>query len=242
MAASDVIGDFKMDLTDILGHGSYGVVFKGNNIITGQPVAVKRLKITNTEFQKKYLEREISALEAIAIHPNIVQMLHHQEHGGFYCIVLEFCDCGTIDEFLIKTEVEMSQMVRFMEETVSAVEFLHSLSPPMIHRDLKSANIFVKSTSGQPVSKVADFGTAKAELGDCSTVIGTRCFMAPEVCSGLETGEAKYDKAADVFAMGLILHAMLERKPNEELKVISSKYNEATISNRKMLDSTNMFI
>ena len=94
-----------------------------------------------------------------------------------------------------------------MHQCSSAVQYLHSLNPKVVHRDLKPGNLLVKSEGHHHVIKVADFGVSRL-LDDnegvmMMTVTGTEIFMAPEIFA-----QTKYDEKVDIFSLGLIFIAM----------------------------------
>ncbi|NWV07996.1 STK35 kinase, partial [Ptilonorhynchus violaceus] len=132
--------------------------------------------------------------------------------GGsrFLWFVTEFCDGGTMNEYLLARGPDAGLNGRFMRQLSSAVAFLHRNR--IVHRDLKADNILVSHRCGEPVVKVADFGLSKVCQGKgnvnqhCfSSACGSNFYMAPEVWEG------HYTAKADIFALGIIFWAMVER-------------------------------
>ncbi|NXF83818.1 STK35 kinase, partial [Sclerurus mexicanus] len=129
----------------------------------------------------------------------------------FLWFVMEFCDGGDMNEFLLSRGPDARLNGSFMRQLSSAVAFLHRNH--IVHRDLKSDNILVsRRPHGSPVVKVADFGLSKVCQGKgnvnrhCfSSACGSNFFMAPEVWEG------HYTAKADIFALGIIFWAMVER-------------------------------
>nr|XP_046238207.1 serine/threonine-protein kinase 35-like [Scatophagus argus] len=139
--------------------------------------------------------------------------------------VMEFCEGGDLNQFILSRRPDSQTNNSFMLQLTSAVAFLHENN--IVHRDLKPDNILISEKSGAPVLKVADFGLSKvcAGLGDTnegkegedknkninvnkfwlSSACGSDFFMAPEVWEG------HYTAKADIFALGIIIWAMLER-------------------------------
>ncbi|KAJ0068294.1 hypothetical protein NL108_004678 [Boleophthalmus pectinirostris] len=139
--------------------------------------------------------------------------------------VMEFCEGGDLNHFILSRRPDPHTNNRFMVQLTSAVAFLHQNN--IVHRDLKPDNILISHKSGSPVLKVADFGLSKvcagfqnkAEGKDqednnknvnvnkywLSSACGSDFYMAPEVWEG------HYTAKADIFAMGIIIWAMLER-------------------------------
>ena len=222
--ASDTVGDYKLEFAITLGTGNFGHVVKGYHKDTKVPVAVKRIKINrHNKTQETYLDREINALQEIPYHTNIVQMHHHETKDGYLNIMMDFCDQGTLEEFMEEHDIEFPQLIVFVCEIVDGVHFMHNLEKPVIHRDLSTGNIFIKTINGNLVIKIGDFGTAKTISKDkvTGTLIGTLCYMPPEVCKGYNAGgTVQLGKPVDVFSLGIIIHEMLENKADDAVKYL----------------------
>uniref|UniRef100_A0A452HUB4 non-specific serine/threonine protein kinase n=3 Tax=Gopherus TaxID=38771 RepID=A0A452HUB4_9SAUR len=128
----------------------------------------------------------------------------------FVWFVMEFCDGGNMNDFLLSRTPDSQLNNSFMQQLSSAVAFLHRNQ--IVHRDLKSDNILISHSPGGPVVKVADFGLSKICQGKVnvnqhcfSSACGSNFYMAPEVWEG------RYTAKADIFALGIIFWAMVER-------------------------------
>ncbi|XP_051568567.1 serine/threonine-protein kinase 35-like [Myxocyprinus asiaticus] len=141
--------------------------------------------------------------------------------------VMEFCEGGDLNQFILSRRPDPHTNANFMMQLSSAVAFLHQNN--IVHRDLKPDNILISECSGVPVLKVADFGLSKVCAGLAagvrdseegwdknknsvninkfwlSSACGSDFFMAPEVWEG------HYTAKADIFALGIIIWAMIER-------------------------------
>ncbi|XP_051985927.1 serine/threonine-protein kinase 35-like [Xyrauchen texanus] len=141
--------------------------------------------------------------------------------------VMEFCEGGDLNQFILSRRPDPRTNASFMMQLSSAVAFLHQNN--IVHRDLKPDNILISERSGAPVLKVADFGLSKVCAGLAagvrdseegwdknknsvninkfwlSSACGSDFFMAPEVWEG------HYTAKADIFALGIIIWAMIER-------------------------------
>ncbi|XP_038606516.1 serine/threonine-protein kinase 35 isoform X4 [Tachyglossus aculeatus] len=130
--------------------------------------------------------------------------------------VMEFCEGGDLSRYVLSRRPDAATTRSFLLQLSSAVAFLHENR--IVHRDLKPDNILVTERSGPPVLKVADFGLSKvcaaassaAAPGPddqfwLSSACGSDFFMAPEVWEG------HYTAKADIFALGVIMWALLER-------------------------------
>ncbi|XP_072305429.1 serine/threonine-protein kinase 35-like [Eucyclogobius newberryi] len=139
--------------------------------------------------------------------------------------VMEFCEGGDLNQYILSRRPDPHTNRSFMRQLTSAVAFLHKNN--IVHRDLKPDNILISQKTGTPVLKVADFGLSKvcaalncknedfcgARAKDqnninkfwLSSACGSDFYMAPEVWEG------HYTAKADIFALGIIIWAMLER-------------------------------
>lgn len=145
----------------------------------------------------------------------------YSEQASYLWFVMEFCDGGDLNQYILSRRPDPRTNQSFMKQLTSAVAFLHQNN--IVHRDLKPDNILISQKSGSPVVKVADFGLSKVCAGlGCfeeqvnknavnvnkfwlSSACGSDFFMAPEVWEG------HYTAKADIFALGIIVWAMIER-------------------------------
>ncbi|XP_053704619.1 serine/threonine-protein kinase 35 [Synchiropus splendidus] len=155
------------------------------------------------------------------------RILGYQEEPCYLWFVMEFCEGGDLNQYILSRRPDPQTNRSFMRQLTSAVAFLHKNN--IVHRDLKPDNILISQKSGTPVLKVADFGLSKvcaglnSQNGDdykaavtngnqnninkfwLSSACGSDFYMAPEVWEG------HYTAKADIFALGIIIWAMLER-------------------------------
>ncbi|XP_077429836.1 serine/threonine-protein kinase 35-like [Vanacampus margaritifer] len=153
------------------------------------------------------------------------RVLKPSEEPCYLWFVMEFCEGGDLNQFILSRRPDSHTNNSFMLQLTSAVAFLHENK--IVHRDLKPDNILISERSGAPVLKVADFGLSKVcaglanvtegkEVEDksknvnvnkfwLSSTCGSDFYMAPEVWEG------HYTAKADIFALGIIIWAMLER-------------------------------
>ena len=140
--------------------GSYGDIYKGQ--YRNFQVAVKKLKITLRKCrEEREFEREIVLMRSIR-HRNIVLFLGagRSENDNCPFLVVEYMERGALSAILHNRSIDLTkrQQLRFCLDSAKGIEFLHSLRPPRIHRDIKSSNLLV---SHDWVVKVADFGSAR---------------------------------------------------------------------------------
>ncbi|XP_036832212.1 serine/threonine-protein kinase PDIK1L [Oncorhynchus mykiss] len=133
-------------------------------------------------------------------------------------LVMEYCDGGDLNHYLLSRPPESQRNHGVVQQLSSAMAFLHRLR--IVHRDLKPDNVLVCLTRNGPLIKVADFGLSKMSVeggqgteGDTSltrqhfsSTCGSDFYMAPEVWGGLT-----YTAQADIFSLGVMFWAVLER-------------------------------
>ncbi|XP_014883859.1 serine/threonine-protein kinase pdik1l [Poecilia latipinna] len=140
-----------------------------------------------------------------------------EQAGSLRCLalwlVMEYCDGGDLNQYLLSRPPDADRNHSVVLQLCSAVAFLHALG--ITHRDLKPDNVLVCVTPKGPVIKVADFGLSKmsgavANGEQCrqhfSSTCGSDFYMAPEVWGGLS-----YTAQADIFSLGVMFWAVLER-------------------------------
>ena len=207
-------------LSNRIGKGGYGSVFKGKDTSTNDAVAVKIVE--KNKKTMKYIDREIKLLKACK-HKNIVEVFYIETSTTELFIVMEYCSAGSLSQYVEKNSITYERCVSFMEDITAAVDFLHN-KKKVYHRDIKPDNVLI---SDPTVAKLADFGLAKEYYVPVSssiasgTVVGTPCWMPPEMTQG----RSKYDLAVDIFPLGLLFHAMVCRLPNRgSLHPITGEY------------------
>lgn len=178
----------KLQLTDILGTGAYGVVYLAVDIKNGQKYAVKCLSKFNPDGtpleprQCAYQQREIRLHYQASTHSNVVQMLKIVSDPDCIYVILEYCPEG--DLFLNITErgqyVGKDELSRnIFLQILDAVEHCHNLG--IYHRDLKPENILV--TNHGDTVKLADFGLATSEDRSEDYGCGSTFYMSPGIFS-----------------------------------------------------------
>ena len=189
-------------LKEEIGEGSFAKVYKGIKQ-NGELFAVKELK---KNFQvERYIQGELDIINQKLKHQNIVEIFEQFSQNYIY-IVMELCEMGNLNDYMVQNETKVSQRISFMSDMALGVNYLHSQN--IIHRDLKPENILLTDKSGQIVCKITDFGVSKikySKYDTFNTYIGSFPYMAPEI-----TGDQEYGNEVDIFALGLLFYAVFK--------------------------------
>ena len=194
-----------------IGHGSYGHVYRCQNISTGNVYACKKFDKKLIK-NKTRLKTEINLLRATD-HPNIIKLYETFEDKQYLYLIMEECSGGELFQRLalnaknnqLYTEKDAAKL---MKQILEAVNYLHHHG--ICHRDLKPENILLSSMSDSFQLKLIDFGLSKVlKTMNClmKGEVGTVYYMAPEVLQG------KYTLKCDVWSCGVILYIMLCGNP-----------------------------
>jgi len=187
-----------------LGQGGMGQVFRAMDPRLGRAVAIK---ISHKRFSDRF-EREARAIAALN-HPNVCTL---HDVGPNY-LVMELVEGESLAARLDRGKLSIEQTIRFGTQIANALAAAHAKG--IVHRDLKPANIMVTKSG----VKVLDFGLAKSGVDPALTaagaVIGTPAYMAPEQFEGKEA-----DARTDIYALGLVLSAMVTGKPSTEARAV----------------------
>lgn len=210
-----------------IGRGSFKNVYKGLDTETTVEVAwceLQTRKLTKAERQR--FSEEVEMLKGLQ-HPNIVRFHDSWKSTmkGHKCIILvtELMTSGTLKTYLKRfKEMKLKLLQRWSRQILKGLHFLHTRTPPIIHRDLKCDNIFITGPTGSV--KIGDLGLATLKSASfAKSVIGTPEFMAPEMY------EEKYDEAVDVYALGMcILEMATSEYPYSECQNAAQIYRKVT--------------
>eukprot|EP00163_Fabomonas_tropica_P027384 TRINITY_DN5256_c0_g1_i2.p1 TRINITY_DN5256_c0_g1~~TRINITY_DN5256_c0_g1_i2.p1 ORF type:complete len:627 (-),score=122.51 TRINITY_DN5256_c0_g1_i2:1775-3655(-) len=188
-----------------IGEGGFGIVYKAE--FRSHIVAAKYLK---GDYSKEVLEEfkaEVNLMQSMD-HKNLVFMLGAAVEPPNLCIVTEYCSHGSLFDVLHKERrvLHESLIWSIAHGVASGCHVLHTMNPPIIHRDLKSLNVLLDQNW---VAKVCDFGLSKKTYQDQTHTagIGTPQWTAPEVMTS-----PNYDTKADVFSFGILLWEMTHRE------------------------------
>nr|XP_046160381.1 serine/threonine-protein kinase WNK4-like [Oncorhynchus gorbuscha] len=210
-----------------IGRGSFKTVYKGLDTETTVEVAWCELQTRRlTKVERQRFSEEVEMLKGLQ-HPNIVRFYDSWKDNckGHKCILLvtELMTSGTLKTYLKRfKEMKLKLLQRWSHQILKGLHFLHTRTPPIIHRDLKCDNIFITGPTGSV--KIGDLGLATLKSASfAKSVIGTPEFMAPEMY------EEKYDEAVDVYAFGMCMLEMTTSEyPYSECQNAAQIYRKVT--------------
>ena len=200
------VQDWEIPLAELhmgarIGSGAFGEVVRA--IYQGTDVAVKRMSSAATGAAGDF-RREVALLTKLR-HPHVVLFMGACVTPSELCIVMEFAANGSLWAVLhgrARGECTPRRRLQWAAETAKGMAYLHSRSPPIVHRDLKSGNLLVCQDWH---IKVSDFGLARTKSSDAArTQVGTYAWMAPEVLEN-----KPYDERADIYSFAIVLWELL---------------------------------
>jgi serine/threonine-protein kinase len=201
----------KYQITDLLGQGAMGVVYRALDPLLNRYVAIKVMSqgiAADPELRDRFL-REARAAGSLQ-HPNIITIYDFGDSGGSLYIAMEYIEGSDLSEIMARQDpLPLTGKIDIVVDALHALDYAHSRG--VVHRDVKPANIRV-STDGH--AKLMDFGIARLEksnLTKSGMMMGTPSYMAPEQITG-----GNITPATDVFAIGAVLYEFLANRPTFE--------------------------
>ena len=192
-----------------LGSGSFGHVVLAQHNITQVQYAIKVIDKRNKVNIKEmpYFIREIEIMYRVH-HPNVVKLYGHFEDNNYCYFIMEYIPGGNIYSLVQRLRpVSLKGIASIMKDVISAVYFLHHMSPKIVHRDIKPENVLLDQ---QNRAKLTDFGWSNYMQGNMkrTTVCGTPVYLAPEIINN--TG---HDEHVDIWCIGILLFELIVGRP-----------------------------
>lgn len=200
-------------VSEEIGKGYAGVVYKGKHKILGRPVAIKMVH-SHLTGEAKSITRfcmEAKAISSLS-HPNIVTLYDFgTTESGVPFFVMDFLAGNSLEECIRSVDhFEQDRAINIIGQLCNALSYMHNKG--LLHRDIKPGNIIiVKNEVGKEVPKLVDFGLVKTltqiqelKLTQEGEAFGTPLYMSPEQCSGVEL-----DCRSDIYSSGCLFYEML---------------------------------
>jgi len=204
------IASSDLEYHELIGEGGFGDVYRGRWITRNKIVAIKRIRVGNGALDSNAKEE---FLRELRVHTK----LSHSEHiltlhgaclePGHYALVLEYMADGNLSAALKAEKIKSwEEKWSIAKQVIQSIHYLHSLDPPLLHRDIKSSNFLLKQEDGKLKVKVSDFGLSKVREHTVSYsskggITGTLRYMAPEK---LKLGSS-YTLACDIYSLSIVL-------------------------------------
>ena len=190
---------------EILGQGSYGLVYKVLNLKDKKYYVLKQIfigKLKDEEINK--IENEKNILKSIN-HENIVKYIDSFKDNNYFSLIMEYCDNSDLLNYIenIKREKKLINpniIYIIIKDICLGLKEIHDKN--LIHRDLKPENIFI---SQDYKIKIGDFGISKKLVGTihAKSCVGTKNYTAPEIING-----EKYNNKVDMWSLGCIIYEL----------------------------------
>jgi serine/threonine-protein kinase len=196
-------------ITDVLGEGGMGIVYKAFDLKLERYVAIKILNTqatTNPQFVERF--RREARHQAKLNHGNIVPVYGLTESRQILGIVMEYVDGETLEHMIrIRGRLELKESLIILKQILTGADYAHKKG--FIHRDIKPSNIIVNS---EGIAKIMDFGISKSltemhGITKTGTKIGTILYMSPEQIKAHEP-----TAQSDIYSIGITFYEMLAGK------------------------------
>mmetsp|Transcript_29721 Transcript_29721/g.81386 ORF Transcript_29721/g.81386 Transcript_29721/m.81386 type:complete len:522 (-) Transcript_29721:235-1800(-) len=215
--SSGSLSDFKE--LSLLGEGAFSAVYKVRRLADGATYALKKVKLPSlNDKEKQNALNEIRLLASVR-HENVISYkdAFFDDRSRCLCIVTECADGGDLLQQITKAQKERTHLRevdiwRYLIGLCHGLQALHSMR--ILHRDMKSANVFISSSPSGLVAKLGDFNVSTvAKRGLCMTQTGTPYYASPEVWRDIP-----YDGKSDIWSLACVIYEAAGLKPPFQAK------------------------
>ena len=202
-------------IDDLLGQGGFGAVYRAWDDNLDSPRAIKENLDISPVAQRQF-KREAQLLDKLS-HPNLPRVIDHFIiPGQGQYLVMDYVDGIDLAEMLSRQggPLAQAQVLAWAGQVCDALAYLHTQNPPIIHRDVKPANIKLRSDGR---AMLVDFGIAKTYNPDLPTTLGARA-ITPGYSPQEQYGQGATDARTDIYALGATLyHLLTNQRPPESI-------------------------
>ncbi|KAL4488758.1 hypothetical protein ABPG73_020457 [Tetrahymena malaccensis] len=204
-----IVEPYKIYLDKVLGKGTFGYVFLGENTKNKQIVAIKMIPLKEFKFKPEKiipsLRNEIKNMQMLH-HKNTVQLHDFKKTENNLIMVVEYCNQGNLDKYIKQKNLSEEKCINIMFQIVEGFQCLNQNN--IVHRDLKPENILMHDKT----VKIADFGFSKVvEAGMDEPIItsfvGTPLYMSPQILQ-----KQNYSSKTDIWSLGMIFYELIYTK------------------------------
>ena len=230
-----------------IGSGSFGVALlvQKNGLENNKQFVIKQINLSGmTQKEIQEARHEVAVLQTLSGGNSfIIGYYEAFVEGKRLNIVLDYADGGDLSDYIANTKrnrrtISERVVLKWFVQLCSALKYIHGRK--ILHRDLKTQNIFLATVSNEKdfSVKLGDFGIAKIlqSTSECAnTIIGTPYYLSPELCE-----DRPYNEKSDVWALGCVLYEMCTLNHAFDgksmcalvLKILKGKYPPIQIGGR----------
>lgn len=161
-------------------------------------VAMKFIKVDKDNYSR-FMDRMLRCVRIMdkIHHPLVTRYFEHFDYGDYFCIVIEYCENGTLEDLIKQSRLTEQEARYYFIQIVLALDYLHNHAR-VIHGDLKAENLVLDRSNNL---HICDFGSSiEVNESDMPTLYGSHHYMAPEVIAN-----RPYTTGADIWSLGVLL-------------------------------------